>query len=100
MIGKPKFHKKPRYRGVPLEVRESVFERCGGFCEGPVVREGNGYSIPYTVVKVGTCGEYATELSHVNPKKMGGSRLLDTDDNLVYLCKRHHDLLDGREHED
>ncbi len=93
---KSKFPKKARYRGVPLSARKIVWERCSGMCEGPVVRVGNGYDIPYLAARVGVCGKPATDPAHVNHRKMGGSRLLDVPENLVALCRECHDRFDNR----
>jgi 5-methylcytosine-specific restriction endonuclease McrA len=93
MFPKPT-HKRERYRGVPQDVRMAVWRRAGGMCEGPVHREGT--SQDYTAVRDGRCGCIGTEIAHVNPKRMGGSRKLDTEENLLLLCKRCHDRLDGR----
>jgi 5-methylcytosine-specific restriction endonuclease McrA len=96
MIEKPKFPKKPKYRGVPMSVRRAVWERCSGICEGPVVRVGNGYDIPYLAARTGVCGQAAVDLAHVNHRKLGGSREWDTEDNLVALCRECHFRFDNR----
>jgi hypothetical protein len=87
---------KHRYRGVPNKVRESVWERCSGICEGPVVRVRDGAL--YIAERTGHCGKAAEQLAHVEPRKMGGSRnkYLDTPENLIYLCTRCHDVFDLR----
>jgi 5-methylcytosine-specific restriction endonuclease McrA len=81
---------KRHYTGVPKKVREAVWERCSGICEGPVER------IDGEIVILHTCTKPATELAHLHHRKMGGSRLLDIDTNLVYTCKACHDIFDRR----
>jgi hypothetical protein len=86
---------KSRYRGVPLKVRQAVWERADGICEGEYHRIGKG--LTRTVERVGDCGGVAEQLCHKEHRGIGGSRLRDGEDNLLALCAYHHDLLDGRE---
>jgi 5-methylcytosine-specific restriction endonuclease McrA len=64
------------YRGVPMKIRKQVWSRADGMCE--------------------KCGRPAVDLAHIEHRKMGGSRLLDTADNLLALCRECHNLMDGR----
>lgn len=36
------------------------------------------------------CGRYASDIHHIEERKMGGSDLLDTPDNLMALCRSCH----------
>ncbi len=36
------------------------------------------------------------EMAHLTHRGMGGSEEANTLDNVVSLCRRHHDCLDGR----
>jgi hypothetical protein len=38
-------------------------------------------------------------MAHIVGKGMGGSREANTLDNVIMLCRYHHDLFDGRTHE-
>jgi hypothetical protein len=82
------------YEGVPPDVRARVYRRAGGLCEGPVRRVlvSPGH---YIAEFLGTCNEEGNDIAHITPKRMGGSRLLDTEDNLLYLCRKHHREFDG-----
>ncbi len=35
------------------------------------------------------------EVAHLKGKQMGGSKYRDVPENLMVLCKEHHDILDG-----
>ena len=94
MFPKPTGGKKGRYRGIPADVKRRVYERAGGTCEGPVVRIGE--MDRYDAERTGKCGNVGNQLAHINHRKMGGSRVLDTDDNLLLLCIECHDRFDGR----
>jgi hypothetical protein len=75
---------KKHYRGVPKKVRDAVWLRSGGQCEGIVSRyKENGM---YYAEKIGVCGNPAEQLAHIQPKGIGGSKLLDYEGNLIYLC--------------
>ena len=76
---------RAKYRGVPLAVRQDVWYRCDGICEGPVKRVREGCT--YRAERIGVCWNEAVDLAHVNHRKMGGSRLLDSSDNLLALCR-------------
>ena len=91
---KPDFAKKEPYAGIPLEVRQEVYARSNGFCEGVVhrIRDGKKYSFDRILI----CPESATDMAHIEPKKMGGSRELDSASNLLHLCRKCHDLFDDR----
>ena len=67
-------------KGIPLEVKIEVFKRTKGKCE-ECGRSGHWRGMHYC---------------HVEHRKMGGSRLLDTAKNLKYLCADCHDRFDGR----
>lgn len=39
------------------------------------------------------CGSRANDIHHIHSRKMGGvGRKLDTIENLMALCREHHDL--------
>ena len=38
------------------------------------------------------------EMAHLEPSGMGGRQSADTLPNVRILCRRHHGLLDGRDH--
>lgn len=83
------------YDGVPQPIRAFVFRRSGGRCEGHYRRKdigGGRYEAEY----LGECSAVGNDIAHINPKRMGGSKLLDTEDNLLYLCRAHHRELDGQ----
>ena len=42
------------------------------------------------------CGDPWTEKAHIVPSGMGGRPSTYTPENLVGLCKLHHDIFDGR----
>ena len=62
-------------------LREAALERADGRCEWP---PGCTYTRP------------RLETAHIEPARMGGSPLRDTLENVVCLCRAHHDWLDGR----
>lgn len=37
------------------------------------------------------CCNYVVDVHHIKARGMGGSKLLDTPDNLIGLCRLHHD---------
>ena len=44
------------------------------------------------------CGASAVDIHHLSPKKMGGSKTKDFIENLIALCRRHHeDCHDSKE---
>ena len=43
------------------------------------------------------CTEPWTDKAHIQPSGMGGRPSLNRADNLVGLCRHHHDVFDGRE---
>ena len=61
---------------VRSELRNQAMLRDGGMCQWP----------PY-------CPLGPLEMAHVIPAGSGGK---DTIDNVVMLCKWHHDMHDGR----
>lgn len=91
---KIEYPKKTRYRGVPPKVRKRIWERCDGICEGPMAR------VDDETVILHTCQNPAMELAHLRHRGIGGSRLLDIDANLAYVCKSCHDIFDRRVYED
>jgi hypothetical protein len=82
------------YDGVPQSVRAFIFRRSGGMCEGHYRRKdiGNGQ---FEAEYLGECFHIGNDTAHINPKRMGGSKLLDSEDNLLYLCRNHHKEFDG-----
>ena len=52
-------------------------------------RQGPGCLIP-------GCGDPWAEKAHIEPSGMGGRPSTYTSENLVGLCKLHHDVFDGR----
>jgi len=70
--------RRAKQRGVPAEVRETVFRRDGG-CVAP-----GAFGI--------TCGG-PLDPHHVETKGMGGKKAADTPDDLITLCRRHHDYV-------
>jgi hypothetical protein len=38
-------------------------------------------------------------MAHLEPKGMGGRKSVNRLDNVIILCRYHHDLFDGRTHE-
>lgn len=42
------------------------------------------------------CPRRATDMAHIFGKRMGGSAAEDTLDRVAFLCRWHHDVLDGR----
>ena len=62
------------------ELRDQVIIRSRGGCEHP------------------GCVASGSEMAHVIGIGMGGRPSADRLDNVLWLCRHHHDLLDGREH--
>lgn len=65
---------------IDKELYELVMERARGRCE-----------IPWCATK-----RPKLEVAHLKGKQMGGSKFRDVPENLIVLCKEHHDILDGR----
>ena len=65
-------------RVVPSDVKAAVFRRDGG-CVAP-----GAFGI--------TCGG-PLDPHHVETKGMGGKKAPDTTDDLITLCRRHHDYV-------
>jgi 5-methylcytosine-specific restriction endonuclease McrA len=68
-------------KSTPAELRDlhdGVFDRARGLCEWPY------------------CPDPAEEMAHLTHRGMGGSKLANNPANCAALCKRHHDVLDGR----
>lgn len=61
------------------ELYDFVMERARGRCE-----------IPWCVTP-----RPKLEVAHLHGKQMGGSKFRDVAENLIVLCKPHHDILDG-----
>lgn len=55
-----------------------------------VLRQGTECLVP-------GCSDPWTDRSHVEPSGMGGRPSLRNPENLVGLCRHHHDVFDGRE---
>lgn len=68
----------PRRRELHAYVRE----RSLGLCEWPACI-GNG-----------------EEMAHIRGIGMGGRASADKKSNVLYLCRKHHDILDGRRRPD
>jgi hypothetical protein len=83
------------YDGVPQPIRGFVFRRAGGICEGHHLRKdiGGQFKAEY----LGACSDEGNDIAHINPKRMGGSKLLDTPENLLLLCRKHHRIFDGED---
>lgn len=62
------------------DLYDAVMERAGGRCEAP-----------WCATK-----RPKLEVAHLKGKQMGGSKFRDVPENLIVLCKEHHDILDGR----
>ena len=60
------------------DLREFVIERSGGRCEW-----------------VG-CPHRGEEMAHLEGIKAGGRKSADEKENVAWLCRPHHDVLDGR----
>lgn len=70
-VPKPRHPRRGKYKGVPEKVRQAVIFRASGVCE--------------------ECGRNEfLEIAHIEPKGVGGSRKLDTEDNLRLLCQKCH----------
>lgn len=68
-------------KSSPAEMRElhdQTFLRAQGTCEWPY------------------CVDPAEEMAHLVHRGMGGSKYANRLENCAAMCKRHHDLLDGR----
>lgn len=61
-------------------LREACITRASGRCEWP------------------TCDAYGDHMAHLVSRGMGGSIAADTLSNVAWLCRYHHDILDGRQH--
>ena len=70
------------------ELRAAAMERDGGRCRYLDVA-GNLCSLPTTSAN-------PLEMAHLQGKQSGGSRHRNVLDNVVMLCRYHHDWLDGR----
>lgn len=62
------------------ELREQTRQRAGDRCEWS------------------HCGAYGEQLAHLHHRGMGGSDQANEIGNVMWLCREHHDLLDGRTH--
>lgn len=60
------------------QLRAELVEVAGGRCEWPY------------------CKDAGQEMAHLHHRGMGGSPSANTLPNVALLCRRHHDLLDGR----
>lgn len=60
------------------ELRSQLVETFGPACEWP------------------DCGLPGEEMAHIEPRGMGGRPSVDRLDNVAWLCRHHHDVLDGR----
>ena len=81
------------YDGVPQSIRAFVYRRSGGRCEGHYRRK--DISGQYEAEYLGECSNEGNDIAHINPNRMGGSKLLDSEDNLLYLCRNCHRDFDG-----
>ena len=43
------------------------------------------------------CPNQAVDIAHIEHRGMGGSRMRDLIENLVAMCRHHHDRFDGRQ---
>lgn len=41
------------------------------------------------------CGTHAVDVHHLNRRGMGGSKTKDNVENLMGLCRKHHDLAEA-----
>jgi len=62
----------------PSELRAQLLELVGGRCEWPA------------------CSDPGEQMAHLTHRGMGGSYDRNTLVNVIWLCVRHHDTLDGR----
>lgn len=67
------------------ELRNYVIERSGRLCEWPGNR-----------IAPGAVLHFGEEMAHVHGTGMGGRASADEPGNVAWLCRTHHDLLDGR----
>ena len=42
------------------------------------------------------CEDAGEQMAHLKHRGMGGSKAVNTLDEVAFLCIRHHDVLDGR----
>ena len=42
------------------------------------------------------CGAAAVDIHHIEARGMGGSKQADTIDNLMALCRKHHEMYGDR----
>lgn len=68
---------------TPGELRELLVERHGERCQWP--------TCPSLLSSINPL-----ELAHLTHRGMGGSKHANTPDNAALLCRKHHDILDGR----
>lgn len=71
---------------LPYYVKDAVINRSGGMCEVANCEFGGGCGFDY---------------SHIVHRGMGGRKgcfveLINDPRNIVYLCRKHHDMLDRR----
>ena len=59
-------------------LHDILTEQSAGMCEWPY------------------CADPGEEMAHITHRGMGGSRQADWLGNVAWLCRRHHDMLDGR----
>lgn len=62
---------------VARDLRAFVRDREWGFCIWP------------------DCGQPGDEMAHIFGKGSGGRRSANTPDNVAWMCRRHHRILDG-----
>lgn len=76
---------------IPESVKKKVLERSGGLCEFILIST----RIPVGTV-CGCSGDWrGLVMHHIRRKGMGGSKKLDTEENLMMVCGYHHSLLHG-----
>lgn len=49
----------------------------------------------YDYIPCEKCGNEAKDVHHLTPRGAGGSRLLDTPENLMGLCREHHEMCEA-----
>jgi hypothetical protein len=72
-------------------LRKQVKDRAQDRCEGEYTRK-NGHE----VVRTGNCFREGMEPCHIDHAGMGGAKSAHRLDNLLWLCRLHHDFMDER----
>jgi len=52
--------------------------------------------IPYLPCEIPSCGGKVVDVHHIIPRCMGGSKSKDHIENIMGLCRNHHDMAESK----